>query len=239
MYKIIAILFLFSLFSCSQSEQEIVKSGRNALDKGNLPQAKEILSKGIEAFPQSANLYNLRGVVYFKLKEYKAAEKDFTESLKNDSTSYKPYYNRGKVKSETNRDKEAIEDYDRALSLKKDEADIYNNRGFSYYNLGNLEKAEADFSSALSLRHSAVSYCNRGKVYLAANEAEKAVSDFKQCLLLDKDYPNAHYLFALSLFGTGAKDEGCEELKKAADAGNEKAKSEQKIRCNTPILPSL
>ncbi len=102
----------------------------------------------IERYPEQALPYNNRGVVNLEQKRLELAEKDFTTSIKYDSTFASAYLNRGNALAFQSKFAEAVPDYNKAISLKPKVGKAYLNRSVTFYNLRHYEQAKEDLIQA-------------------------------------------------------------------------------------------
>ena len=96
-------------------------------------------------------LYNSRGYLYVKLKEYQKALNDLNKALeisKDSSLSAAIYDSRGCAYYGLKNYKRALADFDKALSLNPTLTESYHNRGLVYLAMGENDKAQADFAKA-------------------------------------------------------------------------------------------
>ena len=143
--SIILILILDIINCTSTNNNEISLSElKKMVDEKKFELAKKNLSDFIETNKKNAEAYNLLGICFFELNQFKEAESNFTIALESEN-NYKYYYNRGNVRRELNQLNIALEDFNKAILLNPNEADIYNNRGNLYYRMKKYNLALRDF----------------------------------------------------------------------------------------------
>lgn len=142
---------------------------------------------------QISNLFNL-GSNAINTKDYKLAEKYFSDIINLDNNNSTAYNNRGITKQFQGKYSEAILDYDKAIRLKPNDADFYNNRGFSKHSQSKYDEAILDYNKAIELNpNSSEAYNNRGacKQYMKDNEG--AIEDYNKAIKLNPNYSEAYY----------------------------------------------
>jgi tetratricopeptide (TPR) repeat protein len=161
-----------------------------------------ILSHLIDASPENASLYVLRGCLYARLEDEQAAidnwktfidlsddEAQIAEVEKliaiysgDEMKCYKEVYH------ETQREARLrIDSYD----LFEDKANYHNLRGLAYLCLGYYDLGLYEFEIALNLvPSSGAFYNNRGLAYSALADYEKAIADYNYSLELDPNDPS-------------------------------------------------
>ncbi len=85
-------------------------------EKGEYAQAKEILTKAIEEFPNAPQIYYYRGLVNEAQKRYAEALKDYSQVTKLAPNYDMVYYSIGSLLERLGKEREALEAYERFLS---------------------------------------------------------------------------------------------------------------------------
>lgn len=173
------------------SVPQLIKSGRDSLEKNSFKEATEFFTRAIELNPKRKDAYLLRGLSYRKQRNYERALEDYKKIIKLDPGYAKAYNNRGVVYWKKGEEyyKDALKDYTKAIELNKEDHIAYNNRAVIYYEMGKYNNAKKDYDMAIKLKPDfKESYWNRGINYLKLNLQEKAKEDFrKACALKMKD----------------------------------------------------
>ncbi len=110
----------------------------------------EILPQAKASFGRAIILYN-RGYAYFTKRDFKRAEKDYSEALTLNPKDAKIYYARGEAKRWQKRYDHAIADYNAAVTLKPEYIEAYYRRGFTYLLKETYPEAIADFEQVMEL----------------------------------------------------------------------------------------
>lgn len=127
--------------------------------------------------------YKLRGVVYFKLKQFTEAINDFSASLSEEATDIQLYYYRGMCfESLQGQELRAIQDYTSALKLRPDFVEALQRRAYLFERAENYELALKDYTELLELRPQGSFYFARGNLYRLLREENKALEDYHQAI---------------------------------------------------------
>jgi len=141
------------------------------------------------------------------------------------------YYNNGKLQSEKENRQEAINFYTKAIDCYPIEdsyfkALAYYNRGLNKRYLNNLKGAISDYSESIRLRPDYYkAYNNRGYAKLLLEDYSGAILDFDIVIKLD-NFNTEYSAMALGNRGIAKLilgQDGCADLKKAIEIGNQNA----------------
>lgn len=100
-----------------------------------------LLSQAIQLEPNNAELYEHRGVAYFKLKDYKNSLADLTKAVNLEPEHGYRYACRAYVKGKSGDPEGAVRDYEKAVEIDPEDAISYNNLGMAQEQLGYARKA--------------------------------------------------------------------------------------------------
>lgn len=112
----------------------------------------------LQARPDSAALFNLRGNAYRQLGNYTQALADYNRAIELDATVAVFYNNRGYTEYKQGAFDAAQTDLNKAIELDANLAYAYNNRGLIYAERGQIDLAAADFRKAIALGHDPISW---------------------------------------------------------------------------------
>ncbi|MFC2188660.1 tetratricopeptide repeat protein [Peijinzhouia sedimentorum] len=221
---LIVIIATFSLLACNPSAEEFIQKGIENIDAEQPVEALNYLNRGVEAYPDNAQMHNLRGIAHFENMEYEAAVEDFTNSIKLDSTGYKPFFNRANALRELDRNFDAIQDYNIAIRFEPTLKDAYINRGFMYFKTEVFGQAYEDFQQAVVLDpNDVMAVYNKGRAALAIGNIDQAKVDFGVAINLDQNYAAAYYWLGLVHVGLEEMDMACSNFIRAKNLGHEEA----------------
>ena len=106
---------------------------------------------------------------------------------------------------------------------------MYNYLGLSYYKTTDYDGANFYFNKAIEINSkNATYYDNRAYTFEAMGSYSKAIEDFTISIQLYPDDPEIFYQRGLIHRLQHDNFTACQDLKKAADMGHEKAKEEYK-----------
>ena len=127
--------------------QEHEKAYNLMLEK-DYQKALKIFDNLIYLFPNDANLFSDRGVIFINLNKKKEALKDFDQAVfLEDSYGYR-YASRAYARDFFGDTEAAILDYEKAIKLDPEDAVSYNNIGLLQEKLGYKKKAQKNFELA-------------------------------------------------------------------------------------------
>jgi tetratricopeptide (TPR) repeat protein len=171
-----------------------------------------------------------------KIKDYTGAINNFNEAIKLDTGFLEAYENRGVTKYYLEDIEGAIEDYDKALKINPDDGNTYVRRGWAKFALKEFNEALADFTRAIDTGINDPLYHKvRGEVKYKLHDYTGAISDLN--FVIDTWYSGkklkseAYFWRGLVKIDMGQKEIGCQDLKKAAKLGYEKAEEIKRVYC--------
>jgi tetratricopeptide (TPR) repeat protein len=151
-----------------------------------LNHAETFFSRQIEANPNDAFAYLMRGVVRFENDDLEHALADVDQSLKLDPNYVAALVERAYLWQCRNRLDLALADVNKAISLDSQNSYAYVERGVFHFTMKDYGKAQRDFTHAnqLGSRAAALHLC-QGMIHLERGEAEPAIAEFNVALRLD------------------------------------------------------
>jgi tetratricopeptide (TPR) repeat protein len=174
----------------------------------------------IQKSPGKARPYNNRGDALVDQKKYEEALSDFNTALSINPKYSMALYNRGNIYEKEKKYEEALADYNAAIRYRPDFDKAFNNRGTIYKLINRYDEAVVDYSQAISLNPSyTMAYNNRGSVYILQNQFPEAIGDLNAAIALKPDFAEAYANRGIAQMKLGHGQEGCMDLKKAADLG--------------------
>lgn len=163
---------------------------------------------------------------------------DMSNYLKNHDQAI-IYYNEGLKYSGNGNPNKAIEYYTLAIDLFPQEdsyqiSEAYYNRGYNKRKMDNLKGAISDYTKAIEFRPDYYkAYNNRGFANLLLENYKDAIDDFTAVIKYD-NYQTEFTNMALGNRGIAKlsiNEDGCADLKKAIEEGNDKVKLIYKEYC--------
>lgn len=155
--------------------------------------------------PESAVLYNKRGICELLEQRYRNARSDFERALRIDHRYAPAYNNLGVTEYATRKYGSAIKQYEKAISLEPSGASYYSNLGAAYFAKKSWEKATKAYSEAVNLDPEIFDESNRSGI----NGQVASPGD------------RAHFSFVLAkLYArSGMNDRSLEFLRRAMEEG--------------------
>ncbi|HEY6161431.1 MAG TPA: tetratricopeptide repeat protein [Bacteroidia bacterium] len=119
----------------------------------------------------------------------------------------------------------ALQDFSSFISKNKPTIDKYLKDKAAYDKLTEYEKALVENAQLLDRRNDlAMPYYYRGMCNLNTGNKDAAMQDFDMAIQLDSKYPDPLYQRGKMLVENGKKEEGCIQIRTAADLGSAAAK---------------
>lgn len=163
----------------------------NCFGKGrDCPMA--VQTKIVEANPNDAAAYFLRGTGYLFYNEPAKAIQDLKKALELAPNFMKIYSFLAASYNRNGELDQAILVLNKAIELNPKSANYYSNRGFYYRKKLDLDKALADFNKAISLDQKyANAYYGRAWVYVDQHNYDEAIADYSKAVELEpNDWSN-------------------------------------------------
>lgn len=163
-----------------------------AVQNRQISQAISLVTREIEAAPEQAAWYRLRGSLYHQSGANDLAADDFSRAINLSPKQAALYNNRGFIRLSLQQLTSARQDLDEAIRLNPDYAQAYNNRGLLLIAQRKYSEAVVQFDRAIEIDPQYIdAYNNRGFARLQLRQIEAALGDFNTVLKLRPDYVNA------------------------------------------------
>jgi tetratricopeptide (TPR) repeat protein len=156
---------------------------------GKQDEAMAEYTKAIEMAPSNAAIWNSRGDLYRKLRQYNQALTDYSKAIELDPNFAEAWWDRAAGYADLHEYDKALGDQNKAIQLDPSNPWVWHNRGHINSAMEQPAKALADFSQAIALDAKNISHWHcRGNGHLKIGEFDKAVEDFTKILdLAPKD----------------------------------------------------
>lgn len=147
------VFILFALPAISQTSEELVEQAGDAIDKGELKQALQLVNKAIEIDGKNAYAYSRRGEIYLQMRHLTEAFGDYDKAIRLDPENALMYNCRAIAYYTIQHPDEAIMDYNDAIKYAKNDSLKYmimSNRGNSKAMMRDFRGAYDDYSAVLA-----------------------------------------------------------------------------------------
>ena len=145
-------------------------------------------------FPSSDILFNLRGTIFLKKKEYKIAQSNFSEALKINPHFISAKINLGTVYQNLGKTEEALKCFKEITKINNTFPEAYNNIGFILYTQKKYSEAIKELNKAIELKEDyAEAFLNLGMIHLNLKKYQEAIKFFDQCLVHNKKLISVYY----------------------------------------------
>lgn len=195
------------------------------LDLGYIDQAKTEYEKALDSYteaislyPQFAEAYASRGIVYGEAQEYDKALQDCEKAVELNPSSAMAYNNRSIVHFWRGDVDKTIQDCSKAIELDPELPNSLNMRGYTFLKKGEYDRAIADFTNVLKIdQKNFYAFDFRGRVYAKKGQLDMAISDFSKAVEYRPKYAPAYFNRAVAYLQTGANDKALQDCNKAIE----------------------
>lgn len=169
--------------STSELDTDLFRKSQRVYTLGDHERALEFMNLAIQREPGRAELWNGRGYIRMKTKDFEGAAQDFSKALELDAQCVQCRHNLGVAFLEGGRPLEGLDELTQVIEMTPESDIAFNHRGMVYSRLGEFDSAISDFTSAVALNHSnphyflnrAVAYAKSGSARLAKDDLNRAV----------------------------------------------------------------
>lgn len=226
-------LLLVLLTACAPNEAELLEAGLKEMDAQQWAKAATYFDKLLEKNPTNPVALNAKGVALFQQGKIKEAIPVFDQAILADSSSYKPWFNRGNAKMALEQYKEALADFNLASALDPKQMDVLFNRGTTLLTMEAYDDAILDFQTVVQAEPNyAEAHFRLAKANLGMNDPVHGLESLTNTVNLDPKNGEAYYLLGVTrLSALGQKNEGCADLRMALSLGYTLAESWVKDFC--------
>ncbi|MGB3536225.1 MAG: tetratricopeptide repeat protein [Microcoleaceae cyanobacterium] len=167
------------------SEADFYQQLIEKAEQGDCSAALREIEWILQVDSQDGNAYCCRGIIHYKLENYRQAMTDLNQALKYNPGDVLAYRNRGKVRSKLGDHLGAIADFNQALQSQPNDIMLYIARGNAYQFAGNYSDAIQDYTQAIELNpNDGNPYYQRGLAYACLEEMKLAVTDYQHATRL-------------------------------------------------------
>lgn len=183
--------------------------GVELLKAEKFDEALKLFNELLNEFPENADYWSERGVIFFHMQKKNEALADMNKALELQPTKSYRYSSRAYILGHFGQTKAAIADYQKAIELDPDDAIAHNNLGLLEEQLGYKEKAQSRYKKADELDQNRFGQSDRG----IEGEAIDARNIQKE---IDEEKAQKNFWSTLKSVGT---KEGLSSFKKFIKSG--------------------
>lgn len=237
---ILHLIFLCFFFQSgtafAQSSQEHLSRGLAKHAAGDFNAAIANFNQVIRNNQESSVAYFCRGRSYAELKKHQEAIDDYSKALELKPHYPNAFFRRGISYHAIGKYKEATNDFDKVSTIEPNMKKLFLKRGLSKYEMGKYREAIIDFNRELGKEDepNIEIYYHRAMAQYAQLNFGGAIQDFDVVIEQKPHHRDAIYYRGLSYIRKGHLKEGCEDLERAEEMGEERAAIHIKNRCNLP-----
>ncbi len=173
------------------------------LINANTDEAIKFLNDGILSNPKSASLYLKKGLLLFQKNDFKEAEKNFTSSIRIDSSSGFAFFNRGKCHYMLRHFKNAADDFESARNAGLEAkytseiaafAEVLFQKSIEKSGQKAMDSALIYVSNAIDINPSNSTYrFNRGDYLFSVNKLNDAIRNYTDAIQLTANYTDSYF----------------------------------------------
>jgi tetratricopeptide (TPR) repeat protein len=154
--------------------------------KGDYQRTLSALDDIIRRHPNAALAYSNRGAVYFQLKKYDEAAKDYTQAIGLGQNDTVTVLNRASAYSKNGEFDRALDDCNAIIRVNPRNAVAYRVCGVAYQGKGDTERAFTNLNESARMDpRAAKTFVARGIAYEQVGQSDKAKADFSQAGRID------------------------------------------------------
>ncbi len=154
--------------------------------KGDYQRTLSALDDIIRRHPNSALAYSNRGAVYFQIRKYDEAIKDYTQAIGLGQNDTVTVLNRASAYSKNGEFDKALDDCNAIIRVNPRNAVAYRVCGVAYQGKGDVERAFTNLNESARMDPRAgKTFVARGMAYEQIGQSDKAKADFAQAGRVD------------------------------------------------------
>ena len=200
---------------------------------GDYTAALKDYNQAIKLNPNFATTYLNRGFVRMQQGDTRGAIEDYDKAIELLPDYAMAFNNRGITKANSGDIDGAIQDFGKAIEIDNRYVSAITNRGLALASKQDWEASMADYNKAIEIEPSYYAVYNyRGLSYTRERKINEALADFNTCLELMPDHAEALYNRGVIRLQMNQKKSACEDLRKSANLGFERAYGMLEQYCN-------
>ncbi|HZX14831.1 MAG TPA: tetratricopeptide repeat protein [Thermodesulfobacteriota bacterium] len=188
-----------------------------SLLRKNFQQALVDIQEAEDMDDDDPEVYNIKGLIYFALKEYGEAEKSYKEAIEIKSDYSEARYNLCGLYLTLDQWDKAIDECSKAVSdvLYRSRDKAFTSLGVAYFRKGDIDKAKECYQKSLEVNPALVYAHNElGKLYMSTGNEEEGIEEFRKAINGYNMYDEAYYNLGLAYLKIGKTEDACASFKK-------------------------
>ncbi len=147
----IILLIALSIFACSETKDEKMKTAIGLINSGSYERALYKLKEILELDSNSSQAYYYTALAFEGLEEYEKALRNYTKSIELKPNFTTAYHSRAKLNFKLRYFRDVIKDLTIVLSMYNNDTDAYIQRGRAFYEMNELNSACNDWQQAAQM----------------------------------------------------------------------------------------
>ena len=191
-----------------------------SVKRGNFQQALIDLEPAEKINKKDPEIYLIKGIVYYGLKDNELAEENYLKSLKLDPKYTEARYNLCGLYLFEEKNDQAIEQCSIAAAdpTYRARPSALTNLGIAYFMKGDVNRAKQYYDKALEINPAYVYTHNElGKLYTSIGKEQDAIQEFKLAISGFPEYAEAHYNLGVVYLKEGNKIQACYAFRKVTE----------------------
>jgi len=194
---------------------DVVSKASEAIARGEIPMAKALLRRAVEAAPTNPDVHSLLGIVADRENDLPAAEKHFAAAVRLAPQHPETHNNYGALLVRLNRKSDAAREFQASLKINPDQLSANVNLAKIRFEEGDLSTARDLFEKAGAIRNDAEISKALLVVYLRLKDAERARQQYQRYAADRIDEKDGSKELAALLLENGLAGEAARELESA------------------------
>jgi tetratricopeptide (TPR) repeat protein len=178
---------------------DLIHRARRLSELRSFAPALREADKAIALYPDVAEGYLQRAIVYKESSNDLKAIEDYRSALKIDDLQAGAHYNLAQCMRRVNLREPAVKEYRRSIELDPWMVEAYNNLGITLRELGHRDEAIVEFKRAIAKEpRYRRAYNNLGASYAEAGQMDQAIAVFRETTQRFPDYPQGYKNLAMA-----------------------------------------
>ncbi len=191
-----------------------------SIKRGNFQQGIKDIEAAEKIDPDDGEIYLIKGIIYFGLKDNSLAEQNYKKALSLDPKLTVANFNLCGFYIKVTKYDDAITYCEKALSdpVYDARAEAFTTLGIAYFKKGDYEKARENYDKALQVNPSLVYTHNEmGKLYMSLGRENEAIDEFLYAIQGYKYYDEAYFNLGLAYLKKGETFNACASFRKVIE----------------------